>query len=387
MSEFDSDMYFFASCVQNYFIEIKGRDKKMNTVWTRAYTMSNHRELNKNLTTDVVLIGADMTNILTAIFLKEAGCGSVIVDSSTIDNSDSARMTGDIMTFSPDMLSKTNQSGRNCTISNINMRKNAVHEFARLEKKYKADCLMQFVRATAYSEKSRLKIKTFSDTAMSYGLFTNPKAGSDIPFPVKGISDFEDQLVFNPLSFADTLASELNLYEKTPVISIRNHKVTTKKGEITAKFIVTSDMYFYPEKKKTYRARQIVYELSDINFCSGILFDMNGEIKFIKHKDSVLAVSPFFFPDLQDPTIPIKRFEEKVKTCIKDADILNVWFTKDKLYVGNIPYIVKRSPDMPFWLTACGFDIQGCVGSMIAAKALSSEILKAQKQCYRQYVR
>ena len=352
----------------------------MNTIWTRAYTPNSRRELNENLTTDVVLIGADMTNILTAIFLKEAGCGSVVIESSTIDNSDSARMPGDIMTFSPDMLSKANQSGRNCTISNINMRKNAVHEFVRLEKKYMADSLMQFVRATAYSEKSRLKIKTFSDTAMSYGLFTNPKAGSEMPFPVKGISDFEDQLVFNPLLFADTLAAELNLYEKTPVLSIKNHKVITKKGEITADFIVTSDMYDYPEKKKTYRARQMVYELANIDFSDGILFDMNGEIKFIKNRNSVLAVSPFFFPDLSDPTVPIERFEKKVKTCFGDAVIRNVWFTKDKLYVGNIPYIVKRSPDMPFWLTACGFDIQGCVGSMIAAKALSYEILKAKNK-------
>ncbi len=352
----------------------------MNTIWTQTYTPNSYRELNENIKTDVVLIGADMTNILTAFFLKESGCGSVIVESSTIANSDSARMTGDAMTFSPDMLSKTNQSGRNCTINNINMRKNAVHEFVRLEKKYISDNMIQFVRATAYSEKSRLKIKTFSDTAMSYGLFTNPKTGSDMPFQVKGISDFEDQLVFNPLLFADTLASELNLYEKTPVLSIKNHKVITKRGEITADFIVTSDMYDYPEKKKPYRARQMVYELSDIDFCSGILFDMNGEIKFVKYKNSVLAVSPFFFPDLSDPAVPIELFEKKVKTYFKDAAIRNVWFTKDKLYVGNIPYIVKRSPGMPFWLTACGFDIQGCVGSMIAAKALSSEILKTKNK-------
>ena len=53
----------------------------MESIWSESVKFKDRKSLDKNIKTDVLVIGAGIAGILTAYLLKESGRGVVVIDS------------------------------------------------------------------------------------------------------------------------------------------------------------------------------------------------------------------------------------------------------------------------------------------------------------------
>ena len=56
----------------------------MHSLWSETATLPSFEQLNKNIKTDVLIIGGGITGILTAHYLQQAGINYVLVEADTI---------------------------------------------------------------------------------------------------------------------------------------------------------------------------------------------------------------------------------------------------------------------------------------------------------------
>lgn len=56
----------------------------MHSLWTETVALPSFESLNKNVKTDVLIIGGGITGILTAYYLQQAGINYMLVEADTI---------------------------------------------------------------------------------------------------------------------------------------------------------------------------------------------------------------------------------------------------------------------------------------------------------------
>lgn len=353
----------------------------MSSIWHNTTAISQRPPLTEDIRTEVAIIGAGMTGILLADRLQTAGKEVVILEARRIGSGQTggttAKITAQHGLFYADLIDRL---GEKQAAVYAKGHQQAIEEYRRMIDERNISCDFKNCRSFLYSDRDIAALKREADAAKRLGL--NARYTESVPLPVntKGAVCFENQAIFNPLKFLDAVASDLTIYEKSPVIRVENNRVMTDRATVTADFIVFACHFPFVNFPGFYFARMhqerscVLALKTELPPPKDIYFGVDPDgFSLRPYKDMVL----FGGAGYRTGTGRGGHYawlKEAANEWFPGAKIQAQWSAQDTVPARGFPYIGRFSVDHLNWFVATGYRKWGMTSAMVAAKLLGDMI-------------
>ncbi len=361
----------------------------MQSIWSESVKEQRphfHTKLDKDITTDVLIIGGGLAGVLCAHRLQQAGVSCVLVEAKRIGSGVTQNTTGKVtaqhgLIYSDLIEGKGMDAARQYYTANSA----ALAEYRKL-----AACIpCDFEDKTAYvySINNRSKLEqeagAYSRMSVPYEILEHPP----LPMRTMGALGMKGQAQFNPMKLLLGVAKGLTIYENTFVTDIKDHFAVTKGGRIRAKQIVLAThfpmvnipgLYFV----KMYQHRSYVLGLKNAPNLEGMFVDERQDgHSFRNYQDLLLVGGGDHRTGKQGGGY--QELRRLVQTAYPAAQEQYAWATQDCMTLDAVPYIgVHRSSAQSLYV-ATGFNKWGMTGTMTAAMVLC-DLITAGRSSYQE---
>lgn len=238
------------------------------TTWLETIPAQKvYPQLKGEIKTDVVIVGAGITSILTAYRLSKLGKKVVIFDKGKICKNGTAYTTAfltkiidsnltDLVTmFGTQKAKMVWQSGQQ-----------AIEEIEQIVKIESIDC--EFMRSSinvyASDETEFNKLANELTTIKDLGFEANLKKDDSLGFENYGYLEIPNQAKFHPLKFTSALAdiivkAGVQIFEKSEAVKIEGSTVYTEHGSVTATDIIVATQIPF-NKPSVLRFKKATYQ-------------------------------------------------------------------------------------------------------------------------------
>lgn len=349
----------------------------MKSLWHRNVELPSFKALEKDIKTDVLIIGGGIAGILAAYFLHERNVPYILVEKERICGGTTGNTTAKI-TFQHGLIYNKllNNIGAERAGAYLSANKKAFDKYAELCREI--DCDYEIRNNYVYSTDDRKKLSDEIEALRKIGY--DAKFCETVPLPLKtvGAVCFENQAQFHPLKFLSHIARGLNIYENTFVREMVGTTAVTDHGRIHAdKVIVTTHFPFINKHGsyflKLYQHRSYIIALKDAQDAGGMYVDdCRTGLSFRNYGDLlVLGGGGHRTGKNRGCWNELRQF---ASTKYPQATEKYYWAAQDCMSLDDIPYIGRYSQSTPELYTASGFNKWGMTGSMLSAMLLSDMI-------------
>ncbi len=336
--------------------------------------MPHFPSLQKDMKTDVLIIGGGMAGILCAYFLKEQGVDYTLVEGRRICSGVTKDTTAKITAQHGLIYHKLLQSaGYEKAKKYLDINQMAVRKYKQLCQK--ADCEYEEKTSYVYAMEDRKKLEDEMKALLRLGCPAYLQEPKRLPFQTAGAVCMEHQAQFHPLKFAVQIAAGLKIYENTFVREFREHAAVTDQGVITFQKAIFATHFPIINKHgfyflKMYQQRSYVIALADAENVDGLYIDeAKGGFSFRNYKNFLLIGGG------EHRTGKCGGKWEKLREFAAkhypERDIKYTWATQDCMTLDDIPYIGKYAKHLPYCFVATGFRKWGMTSSMVSAMILT----------------
>ncbi len=346
----------------------------MNSVWVESAERLSFPKLDKNIKTDVLIIGGGMAGILCAYMLKNAGVDCVLVEAKGICDGITKNTTAKITLQHGLLYNKLiNRFGKEKALLYYKAQKAACDKYAELCSDI--ECDFERKDAFVYSLYDKEKIKNEVSALKFLGAEADFCRETSLPFEIAGAVCVKNQGQFHPLKFAYGISKELPIYENTKVLELLPNKVITNNGEIDCKKIIVATHFPLNNKHggyflKLYQHRSYVIGLENAQNVDGMYVDESDTgLSFRNYKKLLLLGGGGHRTGKQGGNW--RELEQFAEKHYPSAKILNKWATQDCMSLDGVPYIGQYSKNTPDMFVATGFNKWGMSSSMVSAIILS----------------
>lgn len=380
----------------------------MNSLWlSEDLNKKNFESLNKNISTDICIIGAGIFGLTCGYYLSKAGLKVTVIDKSDVARKTTGHTTAKITSqhglfytylvdtygeqFAKDYLFANQEAIEN--IKNIIDMENIKCDFERQS---------NFVYTTDKSEVN--KIKKEVDCVNAIGFPANFVTKTGLPFEIASAVQFKNQAQFNPIKYINGLCDCIiknngEIYTNTTVYDVKkdenNFSTLTVGGTIQSKYVILAShypfinfpgMYFFKmyqsssyvigvDTKKTLfngmyiSASEPVYSFRTAYYNGKKILLLGG----LAHKTGTPVTYEQSYGAL----------ENYAKQLYPNCEISFRWDTRDCITLDKIPYIGAFSNTMENFYVGTGFNKWGMTTSNVAANIVCDIILgKHNKYAY-----
>lgn len=355
----------------------------MESVWSESCKIRKRDVLNKNIKTDILIIGAGITGILTAYMLKQKGKDVILIDAAEVVSGNTKNTTAKITSQHGLIYHKLiSEFGEEKARQYAKANELAIKRYKEIIEERKIECDFEEKSAYIYSLNEIESIKEEVRAANKIGINAEFVQKVKLPFEIKGAIRFSNQAQFNPLKFLKDIAKDLIIYENTRAIEIKENLVITNNGNIMANHIVVATHYpimntpgYYFLRMHQERAHVIALEnVSDID---GMYIDANNDgYSFRSYKDLLLLGGIKQRTGENEEGGSYNKLREAAKKLYPKAKEKYYWSAQDCMTIDGIPYIGKYSDETPNTYVATGFNKWGMTSSMVSAILISDMILE-----------
>ena len=354
----------------------------MQSVWSDSCKFEKRKVLDKDIKTDVLVIGAGITGILTAYMLRENGKEVVLIDKDEVCSGNTKNTTAKI-TSQHDLIYDNLISEFGLDMAKQYARANelAIEKYEKIIKERKIDCEFEKHSAYVYSLNEIDKIKKEVEAAKKLGICAEFVQNTNLPFEVKGAVKFNNQAQFNPLKFLKNISKDLLIYEHTRAVEIKENLVVTNRGNITANNIVVTTHYPIMNTPGYYfmrmhQERSYVIALENADNVNGMYIDVekNG-CSFRNYKNLLLLGAIDQRTGENEKGGSYDKLRKIAKDLYPNSKEKYHWSAQDCMTIDNIPYIGKYSDETENIYVATGFNKWGMTSSMVSAMIISDMIL------------
>lgn len=329
--------------------------------------------LEGDIKTDVLVIGAGLTGILTAYRLKQAGVDCVVAEAKTVGSgvtkNTTAKITAQHGLIYADAIKRFGvEQARRYYDANTW----AIQEYRGLSEQYPCD--IEEKTAYVYTVRDRAKLER---EAAAYGkikLSARIEERPHIPIQTLGALSMENQAQFHPLKLLLPLFEGLRIYENTFVRAITRNKAITNKGTITAKSIVLAThfplvnipgLYFI----KMYQHRSYVIALENAPLPEGMYVDERQDGHSFRTYQNLLFIGGGDHKTGKKGggLLELRGLAGK---AYPDARERYAWAAQDCMTLDGLPYIGRHRAGKNDLYVATGFQKWGMTSSMVASKLL-----------------
>lgn len=354
----------------------------MKSIWSASAEPDEFPKLEKDLKTEVLIIGGGIAGILTAHRLHSQGVNYVLVEKERICGATTCNTTAKITCQHGFIYQKILKSGgAERAKMYLHANKAAFDEYARICEKI--ECDYEAKDNYVYSADERKLEKELSALEI---IGTNAELCRKLPIPVNysGAIKFKDQAQFNPLKFIKSISKGLNIYENTFVREMTENSAVTDTGKIHYdKAIVTTHFPFINKHGsyffKLYQHRSYFIALENAPDVAAMYVDENKKGYSFRNYGNFLLIGGGShrtgkkggnweelrrFADIHYPGLTEKYF----------------WAAQDSMSLDGIPYIGNYSKNTPNLYVASGFNKWGMTGAMTAAMILSDMVMGKENE-------
>ncbi len=345
--------------------------------------MPKFHALEKDINTDVLIVGGGICGILTAHMLDTLGIDYALVEADEICNKTTANTTAKITSqhglIYTRLLKEFNKSFAK---KYYDANENAIKEYDRLCENI--DCDYEKTSSYIYSTLDKDNILKEAETLKLLGISAEYKETSELPFKISGALEFRDQRKFNPLKFLAQISQGLNIYEHSRVLEIEKNTAFTDKFSINANRIIIATHFPFIDKYglyflKMFQERSYVIAMKDAPHLDGVYLDeKNGGLSLRSFGKYLLLGGGNHRTGKECAGwLPL---ENAAKKYFPNAKITDRWATQDCITLDGVPYVGKYSAFAPNIYVATGFNKWGMSSSMAAAKLLTDLITTGEAE-------
>ena len=354
----------------------------MQSVWSDSCKFEKRKVLDKDIKTDVLVIGAGIAGILTAYMLRENGKEVVLIDKDEVCSGNTKNTTAKITSQHDLIYDKLiSEFGLDMAKQYAKANELAIEKYEEIITERKIDCEFERHSAYVYSLNEVDKIKKEVEAAKKLGICAEFVQNTNLPFELKGAVKFNNQAQFNPLKFLNHISKDLLIYEHTRALEIKENLVITNRGNITANNIVVATHYPIMNTPGYYFMRMhqemsYVIALENADNIEGMYIDVekNG-CSFRNYKDLLLLGAIDQRTGENEKGGCYDKLRKIAKDLYPNSKEKYHWSAQDCMTIDNIPYIGKYSDETENIYVATGFNKWGMTSSMVAAIIISDMIL------------
>ncbi|MDO4282248.1 MAG: FAD-dependent oxidoreductase [Clostridia bacterium] len=372
----------------------------MKSIWDNDINLNNKfKLLNKNISTQVCIIGGGITGISIGYELFKKNVDFVILEKDKVcsktTNFSSAKITSQHGIIYHELAKKY---GTNFAKQYLEANQHAIQNIKDIIDKENIKCDFKYEDSYVFtqnvsdvevikSEYKTLNEIRFNDVELLDGL--------DIGINVCCAIKFKNQASFNPVKYTLSLANIIynkldNIYNNVCVNGIKekdNHYIVyTDKGTVTAQYIVFATHYpikdipgFYFLKMYQDTSYIIAIDIGDNSF-GGMYINYEDPTISLRsleqnNKTILLVGGDNIKTGFANTKDKYSKLEALAKKLYPDGNILCKWNTQDCITLDKVPYIGRFSKYMPNVLVATGFNKWGMTTSNIAANIITDIIL------------
>ena len=369
----------------------------MESYWVQTTTRPNFLKLEKELNTDVCIIGAGITGIMTAYMLLDSGLKICLIDKGEICSGVTENTTAKI-TSQHNLIYRYLEDtfGEEFSKKYLKSNEEAINEIEGIVKKEQIDC--EFKRTDNYiytcTDEYVQRIKDEADTLKRLGLEVELIDKIDLPFEIKLAIKAPNQAKFHPLKYLYKIVeileqNNVEIYTNSRVQDIEKngetYNIKTDEHIINAKYVVMAT--HYPIKSfpglyflKMYQDRS--YEIAiepHYKIPEGMYISAETPVaSFRSINDELLIIGGQGHKtgdNSKDLDLCYKSLETYAKEIYPSMKTKYKWNTQDCVSLDKVPYIGDFSNLMPHLYVATGYKKWGMTTSHIAAKIIRDRIL------------
>ncbi len=349
------------------------------SIWTDTVELPAFEKLDKDIKTDVLVIGGGLCGLLCAYRLHKAGVDCVLAEKSRIASGITRNTTAKITSQHGLIYKKLIQKwGRETAQKYLYANEDAIQEYEKIAK----NCDFEKRDAFTYSLSNRKRVEEEVEAVRSLGFAAEFAENTELPFTVRGAIRFKNQACLNPLRFLSGIADGLQIYEKTEVQELSPRYAVTSAGKIYAKNIIITTHFPFLNKHgayfiKLYQHRAYVTAVEKAPRFSGMYVDESNQgLSFRNDKEHLLVGGGGHRTGKKGNAW--KDAEQFLKMYYPNARVTHTWATQDCMTLDGMPYIGQYGKNTPGLYVATGFNKWGLTSSMVASKILC-DLIKGEK--------
>ena len=349
----------------------------MKSLWHNTVTLPPFPRLERDLRTDVLIIGGGLTGILCAYLLAQEGIDYALVEAGRICGGTSGNTTAKITIQHGLIYHKLlREFGEEKACMYFDANREALSRYRALCETL--DCDYEMQDAFVYSRSSRQKLDAELAAYAALGIPGEFVGEVSLPLSAVGAVRIRDQAQFHPLKFAAALAKKLNIFENTPVNAFDGTHFRTPYGGITAAHTIVATHFPLFSKHgsyplKLYQHRSYVTALTGAPKLDGMYVDESGSgFSLRSHGDLLLLGGGAHRTG--KPGDGWNELRAFARQNWPDAQEVFHWAAQDCMSLDGIPYIGEYSGGVPELSVATGFNKWGMTSAMAAAILLSNRI-------------
>ena len=344
-------------------------------------------KLQKEIQTEVAIIGAGLAGVLTAYLLQEQGISVVVLECNEAGSGMTKNTTAKItsqhgLIYHKLMMYKGEERAREYAKAN----QSAIERYEEIIRSLQIECDFERMSNYIYSKENETRIRQEADAVKKIGLPGVFTKETTLPFTVKAAVRLDNQAQFHPLRFLDAVADKLTIYENTRVTEVRSDgTIITEEGKVSAKSIVITTHYPFINVPGYYflKLHQERFYLSAIENCDSLKYgrldgmyrdaDRQG-YSLRNYKNYLIFGSTTHRTGEYNPKDAYTKIEAGIKRWYPEAKIKYRWSNQDCMTPDSVPYIGRYSVNTPNIYVATGFNMWGMSSSMVSAMIISDMI-------------
>ncbi len=346
----------------------------MDSIWTSSADHPQFDAQQKDLQTDVLIIGGGLAGILCAHLLDAAGVDYLLVEADRICGGITKNTTAKI-TFQHGLIyhKLIRKFGLEGAKLYLDANRAALTKYRELCQTI--DCDLEEKSAFVYSRTNRRKIEAEVEAYRRLGVSAELVTDLPLPFPVAGAVKVAGQAQFHPLKFAHSIAKGLRILEHTKVRELMPNRAITDHGTIRAQKIIVATHFPFLNKHgsffvKLYQHRSYVIALQNAPSVNGMYVDESDTgLSFRSYGALLLLGGGSHRTGKQGGNW--QELADFAHRHYPNAKEVARWATQDCMSLDGMHYIGQYSKRTPDLYVATGFNKWGMTSSMVAAMLLA----------------
>ena len=355
----------------------------IQSIWTRTPEPTPRPGLARDVKKEAVVIGGGMAGILTAYFLRQEGVEVMVLERDRVGSGQTENTTAKITSqhgLIYDFL--ICQFGEDGAAEYARRNQQAISDYESIISNKAIDCDFQRLPAILYTKNQPEQLRREEAAARRLGICCELITETELPFAVAGALKFDDQAQFHPMKFLKAISSEMEIYEKTPVLRIKGNKVYIPGGSIEAGVVVIATHFpfvnfpgFY--FTRMHQERSYVLALSHAAKLGGLYYGIDPDVSWSMRSagDLLLLGGVNHRTGIMPARDPYETLRLKAEQFWPGCEEAARWSAQDCMPADHIPYIGQFSRGKADWYVAAGFKKWGMSHSMVSARLLTEEIL------------